>query len=161
MDATAAIGAVNRDVSIQFTTLADAVNHSIEREQLLATLATLFGALALLLAAIGLYGVMSYTVARRRNEIGIRMALGAEPGRVLRMVLREVTALVGAGVVIGLIITAAATRFVAAFLYGLRAERSADASLGAAVLVGVALFAGYWPARRASKLDPMAALREE
>ncbi|MGH9667138.1 MAG: FtsX-like permease family protein, partial [Bryobacteraceae bacterium] len=156
-----AIGAVNPRVSMQFTTLADKVDESLERERLLAALSGFFGALALLLAMIGLYGVMSYNVARRRNEIGIRMALGAEQARVLRMVLGEIALLIGIGLAAGLGIALATTRFVANFLYGLTPNDPLTLFLAAAVLAGVAFAAGYFPARRASRLDPMTALREE
>jgi len=156
-----AIAGVNRDVAIEFRTLADKVDDSIERERLLATLAGFFGALALVLAAIGLYGVMSYNVARRRNEIGIRMALGAEQSRVLRMVLGEAAILIGIGLAVGFGAALAATRLVASFLYGLQPNDPWTLGLAAAVLAGVALIAGYLPARRASKLDSMAALRDE
>ena len=159
--AKSAIVEVDRDVSIQFTTLAKKVNGSIEREEILATLSGLFGALALLLATIGLYGVMSYNIARRRNEIGIRMALGAEQTRVLRMVLGEVAVLIGAGVVAGLGAAVATTRFVANFLYGMTPNDPLTLSLAAVVLAGVGFVAGYAPARRASRVDPMTALREE
>jgi ABC-type antimicrobial peptide transport system permease subunit len=115
----AAIGEVNRDVSIEFTTLATKVDESISRERLLATLAGFFGALALLLATVGFYGVMSHNVARRRNEIAIRMALGAERAVVLRMVLGEAALLIGIGMAVGLGLAVAMTRFVASFLYGL------------------------------------------
>jgi ABC-type antimicrobial peptide transport system permease subunit len=120
-----------------------------------------FGALALLLATIGLYGVMSYNVARRRNEIGIRMALGAEQSRVMRMVFGEIALVVCAGLVAGLCAALAATRLVSSFLYGLKATDPATLALSAVVLAGVAAVAGYVPARRASRLDPMVALREE
>jgi putative ABC transport system permease protein len=156
-----AIGRVNRDVSIEFKTLAAKVDDSIVRERPLATLSGLFGALALLLATIGLYGVMSDNVARRRNEIGIRMALGAEQSSILHMVLGEVAILISVGLVIGLVATLATTRFVASFLYGIKSNDPWMVSLASLVLALVAALAGFLPARRASRLDPMAALREE
>jgi predicted permease len=158
---TSAIGDVNRDVSIEFKTLAAKVDDSISRERLLAILSGFFGALALLLATIGLYGVMSYNVARRRNEIGIRMALGADQSCVLRMVLGEAAILIGGGLVIGLVAALATTRFVASFLYGVKSNDPWTLSLACGVLALVAAVAGFLPARRASRLDPMAALREE
>jgi putative ABC transport system permease protein len=156
-----AIAELNRDVSLDFTTLAAQVDNSLSRERLLATLSGFFGGLALLLAMIGLYGVMSYNVARRRNEIGIRMALGAEQARVLRMVLREVALLIGIGLAVGLGVALATTRFVASFLYGVKSNDPVTLFVAAGVLALVAAIAGYLPARRASKLDPMSALREE
>jgi len=156
-----AIAGVNRDVSIEFKTLSAKVDSSIEREKLLAALAGFFGAIALLLATIGLYGVMSYNVARRRNEIGIRMALGAEQSSVLRMVLREAAILTGIGLAAGFGAALPATRLVASFLYGLQPNDPWTLGIAAAVLAAVAAMAGYLPARRASRLDPMAALREE
>jgi predicted permease len=157
----AALAKMNPSVSIEFKTLAAKVDGSIERETLLATLSGFFGALALLLATIGLYGVMSYNVARRRNEIGIRMALGAERSRVLRMVLGEVAMLIGAGLVVGCGAALAMTRFVAGFLYQLKPNDPWTLGLAAGILATAAAIAGYIPARRASRLDPMAALREE
>jgi predicted permease len=156
-----AIAEVNRDVSLQFKALAVQVDESLARERLLATLSGFFGALALLLAMIGLSGVMSYNVARRRNEIGIRMALGAEQSRVLRMVLREVAILIGVGVAIGLGAAMGTTRFVESFLYGMKPNDPWTLSLAAGVLALVAALAGFIPARRASRLDPMTALRDE
>jgi len=152
---------VNRDVVLQFKTLALQVDESLARERLLATLSGFFGGLALLLAMIGLYGVMSYNVARRRNEMGIRMALGAERSRVLRMVLGEVAILIALGVAIGLGAAFGTTRFVATFLYGMKPNDPWTMIAAAAALAAVALIAGFLPARRASRLDPMAALREE
>jgi putative ABC transport system permease protein len=156
-----AIADVNRDVSLQFTTLAMQVDASLARERLLATLAGFFGGLALLLAMIGLYGVMSYNLARRRNEIGIRVALGAEQSRALRMVLGEVAILIGVGLVIGLGVALGTTRFVESFLYGMKPNDPLTLSLAAGGLGLVAALAGFLPARRASRLDPMAALRDE
>jgi predicted permease len=159
--AKSALANVNRDVSLEFTTLAMQVDASLSRERLLATLSGFFGGLALTLAMIGLYGLMSYNVARRRNEIGIRIALGAEQSRVLRMVLGEVAVLGAAGLGIGLGAAIGATRFLASFLYGMKPNDPWTLSLSAGVLALVAALAGFLPARRASRLDPMAALRDE
>jgi len=156
-----AIAEVNHDVSLQFTTLSTQIDESLTRERLLATLSGFFGALALLLATIGLYGVMSYNVARRRNEIGIRMALGAEQRRVLTMVLREVAILIAAGLIIGIAAALTTTRLIESFLYGIKSTDPLTLCLAAGVLALVAAIAGYLPARRASRLDPMTALREE
>jgi ABC-type antimicrobial peptide transport system permease subunit len=152
---------VNPDIMLNFRTLTTQVDETLTRERLLATLSGFFGGLALLLATIGLYGVMSYNVARRRGEIGIRMALGAEQARVLRMVLREVAILITIGLAVGLGAALATTRFVASFLYGIKPNDPWTLFLGAAVLALAAAMAGFLPARRASHLDPMAALREE
>jgi putative ABC transport system permease protein len=156
-----AIADVNRDVSLQFKTLAVQIDESLARERLLATLSGFFGGLALMLAMIGLYGVMSYNVARRRNEIGIRMALGAEQARVLRMVLGEVAILIAIGVAIGLGAAIGTTRFVESFLYGMKPNDPWTLSVAAGMLALVAALAGFLPARRASRLDPMSALRDE
>jgi ABC-type antimicrobial peptide transport system permease subunit len=104
---------------------------------------------------------MSYNVARRRNEIGIRMALGAEQTRLLRMVLSEVALLIGIGLSLGVTAALATTRFVASFLYGIKSTDPVTLSVAAAVLALMAGLAGYLPARRASRLDPMVALRDE
>ncbi len=160
-EAKRAVGAVDPDASLQFRTLAGQVDESLARERLLATLSGFFGGLALLLAMLGLYGVTSYNVSQRQNEIGIRMALGAQQSRVLRTVLGEVTILIGIGLAIGLAATAGATRLIASLLYGVRANDPWTLSVTAAILALVALIAGFLPARRASRLDPMNALREE
>ncbi len=152
---------VNPDIMLNFRTLTTQVEETLTRERLLATLSGFFGALALLLATIGLYGVMSYNVARRRGEIGIRMALGAQQARVLRMVLQEVALLIMVGLALGLGAALATTRFVASFLYGVKPNDPWTLFLAATVLALAAALAGFVPARRASNLDPMAALREE
>ena len=159
--AAAAIAEVSRDVSLEFKTLALQVDESLARERLLATLSAFFGALALALAMIGLYGVMSFNIARRRNEIGIRMALGAEQSRVLLMVMREVAILVAIGLAIGLGATIGTTRFAESFLYGMKPNDPWALSAAAATLALVATLAGFLPARKASRLDPLNAIREE
>jgi len=142
-------------------TLSEAVDRSLGQEKLLAKLASFFGALALLLASVGLYGVMAYSVARRTNEIGIRMALGAQPSAVLGMVLRESVLVVGLGLMAGIPAALACGRYVSSQLFGLAPNDPATIASASAVLLAVALVASFLPARRAAMLDPLAALREE
>jgi ABC-type antimicrobial peptide transport system permease subunit len=156
-----AIAEINPDVTLNFKTLEAQVSESLGIERLLATLSGFFGGLALLLGTIGLYGVMSYNVARRRSEIGIRMALGARRARLLRMVLGEVSLIVAIGLAVGLVVAFASARLISSFLYGVKPTDLATFALAAGLLATVAGIAGYLPARRASRLDPMAALREE
>ena len=137
------------------------VDESLFLERLVASLSMLFGALATVLAAVGLYGVMSYTVSRRTREIGIRMALGAAHTSVLWMVLREVAVMALAGVVLGLPVAIGLSRFVQSQLYGLSPTDPFTLGLAALILASVAMFAGYVPARRATRVDPMLALRYE
>ena len=151
---------VNRDLAITFRPLAEQVNASLTQERLVAMLSGFFGALALLLAGLGLYGVTSYAVNRRRTEIGIRMALGAAPGGVVRMVLRRVAVLVAFGVVIGGAISLWASRFVATLLYSLEPRDPATLIAAAVVLSAIGALAGFLPARRASRIDPATVLRE-
>ena len=137
------------------------VARNFNQERLIARLAELFGALALILACVGLYGVTAYMVARRTNEIGIRMALGADRGKVLRMVLRGALAQVALGVAIGIPVALAGGRLLSSTLFGVKAHDPVIFTLAALVLGCCALGAGFVPARRASSLDPIAALREE
>jgi predicted permease len=141
--------------------LSDHIGRSLAQQKLVARLASFFSLLALLLACVGLYGVLSYAVARRTNEIGIRMALGAMRGDVIWLVLREALALVGAGVVIGLLASLAATRTVSTLLFGLKPNDPLTIAAATLLLLAFAALAGYLPARRAARVDPMAALREE
>jgi predicted permease len=141
--------------------LADRVDQSLGREKLLARLATFFGALALLLASIGLYGVLAYSVSRRTNEIGIRMALGAEAGSILRMVLGESLIVVAIGLAVGVPAALVCGRFIASQLYGVPPNDLWTIVGAATALIVVALAASFVPARRAALLDPLAALREE
>jgi ABC-type antimicrobial peptide transport system permease subunit len=124
-------------------------------------LAAFFGLLALLLACIGLYGVLSYTVMRRTSEIGIRMALGAQRGHVLWRVMREALALVLIGVGIGLLASLGAARMASALLFGLKPNDPLTVTSAALLLTAVAALAGYLPARTAARVDPMVALRCE
>lgn len=126
-----------------------------------ADLTGAFGVLALVLACIGIYGITAYSVSQRTNEIGIRMALGAEPRRVLRMVLREASWLGVLGVVAGLAGALALGRVIGAMLYGLKPWDPATLAASALLLLAVALAAGWLPARRAAGVDPMRALRHE
>jgi putative ABC transport system permease protein len=142
-------------------TMASQIDQSLLNERLIAILSTAFGALATLLAVIGLYGVMAFTVARRTREIGVRMALGAVRGDVVWLVMREVLALVGAGVGLGLLAAWGLNRLVSSQLYGITANDPLTTAGAAALLAVVAMLAGYLPARRATRVNPVLALRYE
>jgi predicted permease len=157
-----AIIEVNRNLPIDGVIgLSELVGRSLAQQKLVARLATFFGLLALLLACVGLYGVLSYAVARRTDEIGVRMALGARRGDVIWLVLREALALVGAGVVIGLLVSFAATKTISTLLFGLKPNDPLTIAVATLLLLAVAALSAYLPARRASRVDPMAALRED
>ena len=152
---------LNPEISFQFSVLKQNIRDSLLRERLMATLSGFFGILAAVLAAIGIYGVIAYMVARRTNEIGIRMALGATPGDVLAMIMREAGALLLVGAVVGAVLTALGARTAKALLFGLKPYDPRILLLAIAALVAVAILASYWPAHRAARLEPMKALREE
>jgi predicted permease len=152
---------VNPNISLEFGTLEEQVASSLTRERLLALLSAFFGGLALLLCVIGLYGTLSYSVTRRRKEIGVRLALGAAPVRVLRMVLGEAGAMVVAGLAIGVIAALAGARLISSFLFGLSPTDPKTIFLAAALLTLVALVASAIPAWRAAHTDSLIPLREE
>jgi len=154
-------GEVSPEINMSFRVLRTMIQGSLLRERLMATLSGLFGVLALALACIGLYGVMSYSVAGRTHEIGIRLALGAERRDVLWLILREALLLVLIGVAVGVPAVLAAARLAASLLYGLTPSDPVSIGLAALLLLAVAAAAGYLPARRATKVDPMVSLRYE
>jgi ABC-type antimicrobial peptide transport system permease subunit len=151
----------NPDVTIQFRVLETQVRDGLISERVMAWLTGALGALAAMLAVIGLYGVISYTVARRRNEIGIRLALGASRRRVVLLVLRETMLLLLAGLMVGIAISLAATRVASSLLFGLSPHDAPTLIASASLLATSALLGSYIPALRASRVDPMATLREE
>jgi putative ABC transport system permease protein len=146
---------------IDLRTMTEVVDESLMHERFIAQTASAFSLFALLLACVGLYGVMSYAVTRRTNEIGIRMALGATAHDVVRLVMREVTLLVVLGVGVGMAAAVATTRFLSAMLFGLEPTDPLTLALATLLMIGVAALAGYLPARRAARVDPMVALRAE
>jgi predicted permease len=156
-----AVARINPGIILEFGTLSNQLSTSISRERLMARLSGLFGAVALALAMLGLYGVMTYSVTRRRSEIGVRLALGAERSRVIRMILGDVTRVVLAGCVVGAVVSAASGKFIASFLYGVEPIEPVVLWSAAGVLIVVALSAGFVPALSASRVDPVATLREE
>jgi predicted permease len=142
-------------------TLDHQIDQSLLNDRLTATLSTAFGVLATLLAVIGLYGVMAYTVARRTREIGVRMALGAVPGDVVWLVMREVLVLVGSGILLGLVAAWGLGRLISSQLYGVTTGDPVTIAGAVGLLLVVAMLAGYLPARRATRVNPVLALRYE
>src|SRR5215510_2895861 len=132
----------------------DVVDDSLAQERFIAQIASAFSLFALLLASVGLYGVMSYAVNRRTNEIGVRMALGARGADVVRMVMKETLLLVAIGMAIGLGAAMATTRLVSTLLFDLSPNDPVTISVAALLMTVLAAFAGYLPARRASRVDP-------
>lgn len=168
-DAGAMIAAVrresqslNREAQISFTgTLEQQIDSLLSSEKLLAQLSSIFGLLATLLAAIGLYGVIAFSVARRTREIGLRVALGAGRIQIHWLVLQEVLRLTGAGVALGVVAGLAVTRLAKNMLFGVAPNDPATVIAVVVLMGAAALLAGYLPARRATRVDPMAALRCE
>jgi predicted permease len=157
-----AVESVDKDLPLRdIRTQTEQIDASISQQRLFATLTAGFGLLALVLACIGIYGIMAYNVARRTSEIGVRMALGARARQVLFMILGESSWLAGLGVAAGLISAIALTRFVGSMLYDLKPSDPTTLIAATLILLAVAIAAAYGPARRASRIDPMQALRHE
>jgi macrolide transport system ATP-binding/permease protein len=142
-------------------TQAAQIDQTMNQEIIFARLCTAFAVLALLIACVGLYGTMAYTVERRTSEIGIRMALGAQRGAVVWMVLRQVFVLAAAGLAIGVPAALVTSKFVESFLFEVKPNSPATLVFAVATLLSAVLLAGYAPARKASRIDPMTAVRHD
>jgi predicted permease len=156
-----AVAEKHPDVITQFTDFRREIRDGLVEERLMATLSGFFGLLAALLAVVGLYGVISYIVAMRRNEIGIRMALGASRSEVIGIIVRQTLMLLALGVGLGVVLALAAVRSASSLLFGLQPNDPLTFAGASALLVAIALIASFLPARRASRVDPMVALRYE
>jgi len=157
-----AVFSVDKDQPVtEMKSLHELRSETVSREELNARLLTFFALLALVLAAIGIYGVISYGVEQRTHEIGIRMALGARPGDVVRLIVREGSRLILVGVLLGMIGAYALTNVLAGFLFGVKSIDLPSILMGIAILVIFALLACYVPARRATRIDPLDSLRYE
>jgi len=158
----AAVESLDRNLPLlDVRTQKQQIDSTMREQAVLAELSGCFGLLALVLASIGMYGIMAYSVSRRTNEIGIRMALGAQPGRVLRMVMREASWMVAIGVVVGLGGAMALGGVIASMLYGLKGWDPVTFAVSSGLLMLVGLGASWIPAQRAAGVDPMRALRHE
>ena len=155
-----AVGSVNKAISLQFSTVEEQVDNSMTQERLLAVLSGFFGGLAVLLARIGLYGVLSYSVTQRVHEIGVRIALGAEKWNVLWMIIGQALRLTFTGVVIGALASLILARLLSSFsdlLFGVKTNDPVTLAAVSLVTIGVGILACYIPARQATKVDPMVA----
>jgi predicted permease len=159
-DIAAALTQVGPTVVFTSRTFDQIVDATVMQERLIAMMSGFFGALALLLAGLGLYGTVAHAVSARRTEIGVRMALGARPAGIMRLVLHRVGVLIAAGLIVGLAGSWWSARFIAPLLFQMEPQDPMTFSVTAAVLVAVGLLAGWVPARRAARLDPAIVLRE-
>jgi putative ABC transport system permease protein len=153
---------VDRELPVtHLRTLEEVVDASVSSQRFQLLMLAIFGGLALVLAAVGIYGVIAYSVTQRAHEIGIRMALGASPGDMWRMVVRQALRLAGVGVIIGAVATLALGRVLSGLLFGVKPTDPLTFGSAALLLVAIAILAAYFPARRATKIDPIEALRYE
>jgi ABC-type antimicrobial peptide transport system permease subunit len=156
-----AVAEVNPAILIQFTVLKTQIRETLQRERMMASLSGFFGALAAMLTMIGLYGLISYMAIRRRNEIGIRIALGADRWGVLKLIMQEALELLALGLVLGTALSLAASRAARSLLFGLKNNDPGTFAAAVMLLAVVAVAASFIPAQRASRLQPLEALREE
>jgi ABC-type antimicrobial peptide transport system permease subunit len=147
--------------SVEFRSIETGVRYAASRDRVIAWLAGCFAALALLLSAIGLYAVMSHQVIRRRQEFGVRVAIGAAPSSVTRLVLRQCAVIIIAGLVVGVAGALASGRLIATLLFAVSPTDAASIAIAIGTLAGVTILAGLIPARRAARVDPMTALRDD
>jgi ABC-type antimicrobial peptide transport system permease subunit len=155
------IQSLHHEYSISAKTLEETTDQTLVEDRATAVLSTLFAGLALILAGIGLFGLMSYAVTRRTREIGIRIAVGAQPETILGLIVRESVLLSTVGILVGVPCAIAAKQLIAHMLFGVAPTDPLTFGLAAAILLSVGAIAGYWPARRATRIDPMSALRRE
>jgi predicted permease len=156
----AAIREVDPALSLEFKPLADQVGAAMSRERLVAVISGAFGALALSLACVGLYGITAYAVSRRRAEIGVRLALGAGPSRIIRLVMRGLTWPLVGGITVGAVLSVWLAQFIGTLTWGVEARDPVTFAMAATILAAVGVFAGWLPAYRASRIDPVAVLRD-
>ncbi|MGH9639089.1 MAG: FtsX-like permease family protein, partial [Bryobacteraceae bacterium] len=155
------LASLGHQYSLRTQTFRQRADETLVNQRMIALLASGFSLLALLLAAIGLYGVMSYAVTRRTAEIGIRMALGAVRGDILRMIFREVLVLVAIGIAAAVPVSIACGKLISGMLFEVSATDPVTIAIASSILIAVAAIAGFLPARRAARVDPMTALRYE
>jgi ABC-type antimicrobial peptide transport system permease subunit len=155
-------GGIDSDVPVEdMRTMKEQIHQNLRSDEMMLRLASVFAALATTLAMLGLYGVMAYGVARRRREIGIRMALGAAPGRIQSMVMRQLVWIVGLGLGVGIPTALACTKLIESRLYDIKGNDFTVPAYASLLLSLTAAVAAYWPARRASRVNPLEALRHE
>ena len=160
--ARAAVAAIDPELAVfDLRTMTDAIDKSVSQPRFRLTLMIVFGALAILLASLGLYGLLAFSVGQRTNEIGVRMALGADRSKILGMVVGEGLALALAGALIGIALSFWLAQFLEKFLYGVKARDLATFALAPLLILAVSLVASLWPARNATRVDPLDALRSE
>ena len=158
---TSAVADASPEISVTFRAFRDILRDGLVRERVMASLSAFFGFLAAILAMVGLYGIVSFMAVRRRNEIGVRIALGATRGNILLLILREAGTLLAVGLAIGIVLSLGAASFARSLLFGLKPSDPTTIAIAALSLAAVAVAASLLPAHRAATLDPVKALREE
>jgi ABC-type antimicrobial peptide transport system permease subunit len=158
---SAAIGRIDRNISFTSRSFQSQIDDSLVQERLIAMLSAFFGTLALVIAAVGLAGLVSYSVSRRRREMGIRAALGATPGSLIRLAMWDVLAITSGGLIFGVTLSFAGGRLVAGMLYLVSPRDPVTLIIASSMLISAAALVSYIPARRAARIDPMQCLRSD